>query len=75
MKSLDETQTPPLDTLPERAVDAFEQGSPAKKVAIIAAGLVVIGTAPYWVPPVWRSKTVRSLAAWGANQALTAWLA
>jgi hypothetical protein len=75
MKSLDETQTPPLETLSARAVDAFEQGSTAKKVALIAAGLVVVGTAPYWLPPVWRSKTIRGLAAWGANQALTAWLA
>ncbi len=54
---------------PDEVLEAFRRASPAQRALLIAGGLVVLGTSPYWAPAVWRSKKVREVLTAGAGMA------
>ena len=64
------------DALPSKdeIMEAFRRASPAQRALLIAGGLVVLGTSPYWGPAVWRSKRVRDVLAAGAGIAFDRFL-
>lgn len=59
---------------PGDLVEAFRHASSTQRALLIAGGLVVLGTSPYWGPVVWRSKRVRSLVTAGAGMAFNRFL-
>ena len=63
-----------LAAAPQAVINAFQRASVPKKVAMIAAGVVVVGASPYWMPAVWRSKQLRRLAMLGAGHAFSSWI-
>lgn len=71
------TQTPKTDAAPmplpstDAIVGAYRRATPARKAMMIAGGVAVACTAPYWVPAVWRSKTARRVLASGASAAFS----
>jgi hypothetical protein len=67
------TQKPQTDSaaapLPstEAVVHAYRRATPTRKAMMIAGGIAVACTAPYWGPAVWRSKTARRVLGAGAG--------
>ena len=46
----------------QRVIASFKRASPARRAAMLGGAALVVCTAPYWAPVVWRSKTLRQTA-------------
>ncbi len=57
-----------------QVLDAFGRAGPLKRTLMVAGGVLVVGTSPYWVPAAWRSKRVRQVLAVGVGKSFTKWL-
>ena len=55
----------------QAVVNAYKRATPTRKAMMIAGGIAVACTAPYWAPAVWRSKTARRVLGTGAGAAFS----
>ena len=69
-KPLTDSADAPLPST-DAIVGAYKRATPARKAMMIAGGVAVACTAPYWVPAVWRSKTARRVLTTGASAAFS----